>query len=84
MLDWSLLCKLGVGSTVDVLEGGIALEDGVYKISDSKYLLADIFLKMAKRKSSYYQFFGRVVSLHFVVPISEMSKTMTWPNASLR
>lgn len=50
MLDWSLLCKLGVGSTVDALEGGIALEDGVYKISDSKYLLADIFFEDGKEK----------------------------------
>lgn len=50
MFDWSLLCKLGVGSIVDMLEGGIALEDGVYKISDSKYVLADNFFENGKEK----------------------------------
>jgi hypothetical protein len=37
MLDWPELCKLSVGCAFDILEGAIALEDGVYKISDSKY-----------------------------------------------
>lgn len=48
MLDWSSLCQIGVGSTVDILEGQHALEDGVYKISDSKYLLADTFFENGK------------------------------------
>ncbi|KMT52739.1 hypothetical protein [Pseudomonas fildesensis] len=50
MLDWPTLCKLRVGSYVDLPEGGIALEDGVYKISDSKYFLADSVFEEGKER----------------------------------
>lgn len=41
MFDWPQLYKLIIGDCVDVLDRATALEDGVYKISDSKYFLAD-------------------------------------------
>ncbi|MDR6234571.1 hypothetical protein [Pseudomonas oryzihabitans] len=43
MLDWSSLCASGVKFSSEILKVGIFLEDGVYKVSDSKYFLVDDF-----------------------------------------
>jgi hypothetical protein len=57
MLDCPRLCKLIIGDFVDVLDRATALEDGVYKISDSKYFLADSLFEDGKEKIKLVSFF---------------------------
>lgn len=57
MFDCPLLHKLSVESSVDLLEGGIALDDGVYKVSDSKYFLVDSSFEGDKEKVTLVSIF---------------------------
>lgn len=57
MFDWPLLYKLIIGDSVDVMDRATALEDGVYKISDSKYFLADNLFEDGKETIQLVSFF---------------------------
>lgn len=50
MLDWHQLYNIGTSKAIDLLEGGVALEDDVYKISNTEYVLADDFSVDGERK----------------------------------
>ncbi|POA33810.1 MULTISPECIES: hypothetical protein [unclassified Pseudomonas] len=51
MQEWLSLCKSKVGDAVDVRKQCVlAMEDGVYKISDDQYFLADAFFDGGKEK----------------------------------
>lgn len=57
MQDWPTLCKLRAGSYVDFLKDATALEDGVYKISDAIYCLADSVLEAGAERIQWVSLF---------------------------
>lgn len=53
MKEWSSLCKFNVGDAFDLGQQCVlAMEDGVYKISENQYFLADAFFDVGKEKLS--------------------------------
>lgn len=66
MIQWSVLRALEAGSEIDVLEQGLSLiEEGVYKVSDTQYCLADIHIESGQTRLALVSFFWTVSEAAF-------------------